>query len=212
MLGMRSLLAVGAAAAALAVLVACGGSTTGSGADAGSDGNGSSGSSGGSGSGSSSGSFVPGCPSAQPTGDNTACGPNGLQCEYGASPNPSCNELWECLNGTWSGGGPGSPGCPAGTCPAQFSGVPQGQACMPDGFDCAYAEGQCDCSSTGLGGTSTTPTWQCFQPAGCPQPRPKLGAACSQEGLSCDYGSCSGGVAETCTGGYWREANVACPG
>jgi hypothetical protein len=42
-----------------------------------------------------------------------------------------------------------------------------------------------------------------------------LGSACSaaRDGLECDYGSCSipGGTAETCSGGIWIEAAVACP-
>jgi hypothetical protein len=56
------------------------------------------------------------------------------------------------------------------------------------------------------------PIWQCFTPAsGCPNPRPDLGTACSDDGLTCDYGSCNGGIAEICQGGYWQEQQTACP-
>jgi hypothetical protein len=46
---------------------------------------------------------------------------------------------------------------------------------------------------------------------GCPEPRPRIGAACTQSGLECDYGACFGGVALDCQGGYWQQAQVACP-
>jgi hypothetical protein len=137
--------------------------------------------------------------------------PNGVQCEYGTSPDPSCNQLFECLNGTWASGGPGGI-CPAGTCPTHFVDVPQGQVCIPSGLDCAYQEGECNCTFSSPAGTGTMPTWHCFRPQGCPEPRPRLGSACTQEGQSCDYGACSGGIAETCMGGYWQWMMTACPG
>jgi hypothetical protein len=54
--------------------------------------------------------------------------------------------------------------------------------------------------------------WQCLMPAGCPEPRADLGTACSQQGLQCDYGACSGGIAETCMNGIWVQTFVPCPG
>jgi hypothetical protein len=76
--------------------------------------------------------------------------------------------------------------------------------------DCAYPEGQCNCSETLP--VSTGPVWQCFSPkGGCPEPRPRFGSACSQPSLTCDYGACAGGVAMDCNGGYWQPAGVACP-
>jgi hypothetical protein len=56
------------------------------------------------------------------------------------------------------------------------------------------------------------PIWTCSQPAaGCPNPRPRIGSSCSQDGLSCNYGACSGGVEVQCKDGYWQQANVPCP-
>jgi hypothetical protein len=86
-----------------------------------------------------------------------------------------------------------------------------GKTCTPDGLDCAYPEGQCNCALT-LPAGGATPVWQCVTPAAsCPEPRPRIGSACTQDGLQCDYGACIGGVAVECKDGYWQEAPVACP-
>ena len=56
------------------------------------------------------------------------------------------------------------------------------------------------------------PFWLCSVPAsGCPDPRPRLGEACSQPALFCDYGSCTGGIAVQCTDGNWQREETACP-
>ena len=54
--------------------------------------------------------------------------------------------------------------------------------------------------------------------AGCPTPRPRLGDACSTEGLICDYTQCCGGPSlgpsMQCSGGYWHSYSsgaCACP-
>ena len=232
---MRSFLGI-AGAAGVVALVACGGSTFTSSSDAGTDGHssssgssgggssgggsggstsssggGSGGSSSGSGgSGSSSGTMRSPCPPSAPqTGQ--PCAPDGAQCEYGTDPDPNCNEIVECMSGTWAGGGTGAK-CPVGMCPLRYVDVPKGQACPESGVDCAYKEGQCNCSFTSPSGTMNTPTWHCFSPPGCPEPRPDVGTPCTQDGLSCDYGACTGGLAETCTSGYWQWAMTACPG
>jgi hypothetical protein len=89
--------------------------------------------------------------------------------------------------------------------------VPVGQACSPAGLDCAYAEGQCNCTGT-VPVAGPKPEWQCSTPAdGCPEPRPRIGDACSQPGLACDYGACSGGIGLQCTDGYWQREIVPCP-
>lgn len=231
---MRDLLGFGAAGAAAVMVcvaagdVGCGGSTVSPGSDGGgssgsssgsasssgggsSSGSGSGGSSGsGSGGGSSSGGGVSPCPPTPP-GSGTACTTNGAACEYGTNPNPACNEIVDCMSGTWEGSGMGMQ-CPTGTCPASYADVPQGQTCMPSGLDCSYPQGQCNCSFTSPSGTGTMPTWHCFTPQGCPEPRPRLGDACTQEGLSCDYGACTGGISETCAGGFWTWTMTACPG
>jgi hypothetical protein len=85
--------------------------------------------------------------------------------------------------------------------------------CSPNDAYCDYPEGRCSCTND-LGLPTPTPTWACQDPSdpSCPLPRPHLGTACMQEGLSCDYGSCTvlGGSAQQCTGGVWVESNYAC--
>jgi len=96
-------------------------------------------------------------------------------------------------------------------CPATFADVPQGMTCSPAGIDCAYPEGQCDCADT-LPVATLHPRWLCVMPApGCPEPRPSIGSACTQPGLSCNYAACSGGVALQCSAGYWKRLFVPCP-
>jgi hypothetical protein len=133
-----------------------------------------------------------------------------MECEYGDNPNPNCNDIETCMsNDEWSYPTPG-PACPAGTCPATYADVPQGQSCTPEGLDCGYSQGQCNCdiqpeSAKGL------PVWLCTTPApGCPEPRPNIGSACTQPGQSCDYGACTGGVELECSG-TWQVEQTACP-
>jgi hypothetical protein len=134
-----------------------------------------------------------------------------MECEYGDDPNPECNQIETCeSNDEWSYPPPG-PVCIPGTCPASYAQVPQGKQCTPQGLDCAYSEGQCNCADT-VPVSSPGPVWQCSQPAaGCPNPRPRIGESCTQPGLSCDYGACTGGIALECTDGSWQQAVTACP-
>jgi hypothetical protein len=88
--------------------------------------------------------------------------------------------------------------------------VPVRKACTPDGLACAYPEGQCNCADT-LPISNSGPVWQCTTPTGCPEPRPRIGSECTQDGLQCDYNACIGGVAFQCTNGIWRQAEVGCP-
>jgi len=184
-----------------------GGSSGGSGSSSSSGGSGSSSSSGGSGS-SSGGSTGVSCPATQPIG-GTTCPMIGLECEYGNDPNPSCDQVISCTSTGWSF--PSHNACPPGTCPASYSAVPLGKDCTPFGLDCAYAEGQCNCAGT-VPVSGPNPVWQCSTPAmGCPEPRPRLGSSCTMETLSCDYGSCTGGVAMKCTNGIWLVEHTPCP-
>ena len=96
-------------------------------------------------------------------------------------------------------------------CPTSYASVPKGQTCSPEGLDCAYPEGQCNCTRSGPV-VRQEPAWVCTPTsAGCPAPRPDLGTACSQPGLVCDYGGCSGGVNEICKDGYWQDQPTPCP-
>jgi hypothetical protein len=190
--------------------------SSGGGASSGSSGGGgSSGSTGSSGAaGSSSGSGgssgmtgSPACPPTPPT-SKSKCPILDAQCEYGGSPSPSCNQLFSCAPDGWRDNGPAM--CAMGTCPASYSDIKMSATCVPVGLDCAYSEGQCNCSYALPAGTGQV--WRCFTPpVPCPEPRPMLGSACSQPGLMCDYGVCEGAVAMTCLAGYWNEQAVACP-
>jgi hypothetical protein len=192
------------------------GSTSGSGSSgsssgAGTSSSGSSGGPGGSGSSSSSGGSGggDGCPAKAPS-PGSGCSPVGLDCEYGNNANAQCNVIFSCTITGWqpptSGGS-----CPGGMCPLTFDQVPQGMPCSPQGLDCSYLKGQCNCAGTLP--VSMGVVWQCSVPAqGCPNPRPRIGAACSQDALACDYGACTGGIELTCQGGYWRQTMTLCPG
>lgn len=196
--------------AAVAAMLACGGGTSvGTAQDAGGDGG--SGSSSGASSGSSSGIGAGGgCPAGMPTA-GSACSPSGISCEYGNDPNPACDSIVTCQGSAgWSAPPPGVH-CMPGTCPASYADVPQGMNCSPQGLDCGYPQGQCNCAPrVPLSGPN--PVWQCSTPAsGCPEPRPREGSACTSPGLTCDYGACTGGVSLECSDGYWRVAVVPCP-
>ncbi len=100
--------------------------------------------------------------------------------------------------------------CPTGQCPTSYPTTSGTIACTPQGLDCAYPEGQCNCSYGSLPSQETH--WWCSAVTpGCPEPRDPLGSACTPEGLQCDYGACTGGIAEQCTNGIWVQALTACP-
>jgi len=191
------------------VLIACGGTTTsplddgGSGNDGGTGNDGSPGSDGGPSN---------GCPTSPPTaGSACVSTKGGPKCEYGTNPDPGCNQLFVCVSNAWVDQSSGQLCAPQSDCPATYASVPNGQDCKPEGLDCAYKEGQCNCSTAGPV-QQTQATWHC-SPAtqGCPSPRPDIGSGCSQAGLQCDYGACTGGVALECTDGAWEQTFTPCP-
>jgi hypothetical protein len=166
----------------------------------------------------------PACPSQAPA-NNATCSTEQLSCEYGTSPYAQCNTIADCDDSKWFVTPPGADATNCGpspdpSCPSTYASVPTGQACDPFGLECAYAEGTCGCTvpegpphvlaDGGIDG----PTWICLTPpTGCPAERPHLGTACSQEGLMCDYGTCTftDGETEACVGGYWSSEGAACP-
>jgi hypothetical protein len=154
------------------------------------------------------------CPPVEPT-QSTFCAPSGLDCEYGASTNPDCNALWECVAGKWQDKSVGVVCPPPGaTCPSPSSIVPL-QSCTDALLMCADGAGTCVCTNSPYGmPMSGGPVWWCLKPGvGCPVPIPQLGTACDADAaLVCDYGACSGGVSLSCSGGYWALSNgTACP-
>jgi hypothetical protein len=227
-----------ASAASLAVAVACGGHTStddlngtaDGGASSGSSGasssgassSGTSGSSGASSSGTSGSSGGSSCPATAPA-NGAACTVSALSCEYGSDPNILCNTLARCQQGRWvvqtpqPGSQCPSPGIQKG-CPSSFGQASQGNTCAPPGLECDYPQGRCACS-LGFGGPiqvdAGTGHWSCeAPPKGCPQPRPRVGSACTvPSNLSCNYGACVllGGVTMQCQGGIWVETPTACP-
>jgi hypothetical protein len=158
-----------------------------------------------------------GCPATEPAqGDD--CPTDNLTCEYGTNANPYCNDLWECDGGAWQDMAPPSNGCvpPGATCPDYASISGTSTTCTLQSQTCDYSQGTCVCTDS-PGGLPTTngPFWSCVPISqGCPGPRPPLGSPCSVDSTTvCDYGECSGGVAMTCTDGYWSIAmDIACAG
>lgn len=180
---------------------ACGGVVSSPGDDGGTGNDGSPGSDGGGGS---------ACPKSPPTA-GAACTPVDLRCEYGTNPNPSCNQIFACTPSGWVDQTSGS-ACPAGQCPATYASVPSGQDCSPESLTCAYPEGECICTRSFGGPQMLTPKWDCIPATdGCPSPRPDIGTSCSQAGLDCNYGACSGGVDLVCKDGRWQQQIIPCP-
>jgi hypothetical protein len=199
----------------VASVFACGGSTS----SVGSGGGGASSSSGG---GTSSGSAPGGtaCPPVAPNA-KTSCSVAGLQCEYGTDPDLSCDDLATCSSGSWqSTEGTAAQACPTppatGACPATYAAAESAGTCSASGLACGYTQGRCDCAvaTGGPPSVGTKPTrWLCDDPGtSCPMPRPRVGSACTQSGLTCNYGACSipDGVGLQCTGGLWQVSPVAC--
>lgn len=180
--------------------------------------------SGGSGAGSSSSSASGGqtpCP-VQPPGSGATCsGLEGRTCEYGNDPRIYCRGYFMCVP-TGSGephwqdaGNPDCPPPPVGDCPPTPTVTGE---CQPDGLICIYSEGaQCACSACTGGPCGQTPYWACSlpPPTYCPGQAPNSGQACSEadEGVVCDYGSCSGGTVakRICQDGVWVDEPVPCP-
>ena len=201
--------------------VACGGHSFVGDLDGTSDGGGGS-DGGGSDGGGSDGGGGAACPSSVPA-QNAPCSPADLTCEYGSDSNVQCDTVARCQAGRWEvqypvkGQSCPSPGIEKG-CPSSFGAVPQGKECTSFGLQCGYPQGRCACTlafgppvpvDAGAG------RWYCEAPQqGCPQPRPRIGSACSLSGAQyCDYGACTlpGGTSLSCVSGIWHESMSACP-
>ncbi len=190
---------------ALLFLGACGGVTDNPGNDAGNG----------------SDAPAPNCPAAAP-GHGASCSHQGLTCEYGSDPNMNCNVVAQCESSTWIATSISNGECPTlpntSACPATFASVPVGDHCGAlVGTTCSYSQGFCGCSVGGGGpypeDAAAVATWMCDAPeSGCPTPRPKLGTSCSNEGLQCDYSTCSlpTGASVTCTNGAWQNSQYGC--
>jgi hypothetical protein len=168
------------------------------------------------------GGLVPGCTVSAPSSGG-ACSPQGLECEYGTDPNLECETIARCDAAGWSITPPASSGCPTpapgASCPASYSVVPQDATCTT-ATSCAYPQGTCSCEvycgpqyPTGHMCEAGTPmTWQCTGATtqGCPSSRPRVGSACTDAGLQCNYGDCNS-IGVVCQSGTWHTQQNGCP-
>jgi hypothetical protein len=154
------------------------------------------------------------CPSAKPR-TGAAC-TGAAVCEYGDDPRLACDALITCAAGTWTMTQvPATTGCSttnSPACPAAFDGAtPGASGCVPN-LSCYYPEARCYCGAmvpgTPVGwlcdtGTNITMNASAFE--SCPLPRPRIGTACTEVDLTCEYGRCQGeDDVLACTNGAWE--------
>jgi hypothetical protein len=170
------------------------------------------------------------CPPDRPV-DDSVCNIPGSVCEYGETPDITCNPRVECVESAVPTDGTGSlppawltspavGGCVVHTCPTAFTDVHPGDSCDgPDGgtvteYLCGYPQGVCGCTTGPDGSHVHARRWDCapLPPAPCPAERPHIGQTCSSGGLTCDYGSCifNHGTAVRCDGNAWQATEVTC--
>jgi hypothetical protein len=166
--------------------------------------------------------WSPICPTDQPKVGST-CVAAGAVCEYpiGAKLeyDVSCDLVLECTKAVWTRDTefntttceldlPNSSSCPL-TYTALTASPDEG--CSDDNLRCEYADHVCVCSHP-LGGPieiiDAGETWSCNPGAGCPLPRPRLGATCSTANQVCTYVTCE--FQETCLDGSWQGEAAAC--
>jgi hypothetical protein len=152
------------------------------------------------------------CPTASPQkGD--PCPAFGLVCEFGdAAALHDCNASAYCAaDCTWyPSAAPAPQGvcAPSQDCPPSYSAAAHGGSCLlqnGNAWSCDYPEGQCRCDGAVDGGAA----WSCDPvPAGCPVPRPFIGAPCTQEGLECYwlFGCANPTTGMLCVQGHWAAA------
>lgn len=171
-------------------------------------------------------SSVPPCPSSVPADGSACAAVTGFYaCEYGGDAHGECTTYASCgmLVGasasTWQVIVPDATcGQRAASCPAAF-GDNEGMTCQTSQATCEYDQGMCACIGCQSPGGPDSGYWHCRAwtdvPAGCPVPRARIGTACSDEGLQCDYDKCCSGpaigVRMECTDGVWEPyVDTAC--
>lgn len=170
-------------------------------------------------SGGKDGGISPACPSAAPDA-NATCPREELQCEYGDDPRHQCHTIATCRQGKWEVTSPKCAQIPPTKCPATRADA-QGKDCSPENALCVYEDGlTCSCTTCPnpypLCQELKTPVWACQAPnadAECPAARPNLGAACAKEQKKCSYG-CEQENNLVCSSGAWqRDPNnqFGCP-
>jgi hypothetical protein len=211
----------------LALAAGCGGGSGGGGGgaagrDGGSAGSGGSAGTGGSpGTGGSGGTSSGACPAAPPANGqpctlDSASSQITAHCTWGDDPRPTCRTLAVCDQGKWSVTTPSH--CSEPPLPAACPAAPPapGSDCPDPALGCWYDDGKrCWCSEC-MGGSPypncqfiDPPQWACAQPpAGCPNPLPQAGEACSTPGLSCGP-NCE--LQIVCEGSAWQWRRGECP-
>ncbi len=160
--------------------------------------------------------WSPVCPDALPalgspcTPTHTAA-PVPVACEYGdAWWDVACDTVVTC-DGGWTIATPAGtqctpkPGRNPASCPSSLGALPH--ACASGSPTCYYGTVTCFCQIEGLPypPPDAGMFWSCDVPQGaCPAVRPRLGAACSNDGLLCNTGG--GLFGEECLGGFWQQA------
>ncbi|MEO7113652.1 MAG: hypothetical protein ABI183_24650 [Polyangiaceae bacterium] len=164
------------------------------------------------------GNLVAACPSVPPT-EGSSCTALAQLCEYGDDLDSACNQVFNCNpNGTWGGEGGSGPGCPTSlkTC---ASDITSSTTCSAGDGVCQTSLGLCTCFDHTFGPTHAadsgappdTFAYSCASPdSACPAwpNRPRIGSACSQADLQCDYDPCGpNGFAFQCgSDGFWTDA------
>jgi hypothetical protein len=162
------------------------------------------------------------CPANLPTA-NAPCDAPGLACEYGGTGDHLlCSTIANCQpaagGNQWFVTAPQA-GCVASQaqnpigCPPSFTTLPTGATCPREAVNgCVYTEGVCGCIPCMADGGASSTEWACEAwpaPPGCPEPRPRIGSPCTNEGQSCMYTSVcgvnDGEPALGCQNGRWVQ-------
>ncbi len=148
------------------------------------------------------------CPATEPA-SGSACPVEGARCTFGDDPAFHCRDVGTCTSHQWQIVAVDCSG--RGMCPAS---QPSGM-CSASATVCPFADGtRCSCTNCAGGPCTPEAMWVCTPPpadANCPRTSPQIGAACSNDGLECDYGACVNGWKLRCAGGTWSEVMVPCP-
>ena len=156
------------------------------------------------------------CPVTSSQIVGSPCTNEGLICEYGPDPRPSCRASATCTGGTWGVMMAKCAALPPVTCPATREAA-SGQSCPTQDAYCTYADLTCQCTNCTNGPVMScagAPTWHCAVPnadTSCPAGIPLLGSACSTANKTCRY-VCGSGGARLCKQGAWYTADGGpCP-
>ncbi|GAB5544545.1 MAG: hypothetical protein SangKO_043050 [Sandaracinaceae bacterium] len=154
------------------------------------------------------------CPGALPSA-GASCGMPGLVCTYGDDPRLACRDRAECTDAGWTVEMPDCAPLDMSACPPEMPGAVDTCDGMVGAY-CEYGETACGCTNCFGGPCGGTAMWDCTMPppdSRCPRRTPNAGDYCAEEGLTCDYGTCTLGTQAslTCTDGAWRSTDIPCP-